>query len=358
MHIRFKKLASVLLSFAIIGGAVFTSQFSAFAHETVNQNTVNNTTSLSDSYEYKINEDGTAEITKYTGLESELTIPSELDGYKVCKIAEGTFFHCENLSSITVPDSVTEIKTGAFGECTNLTDIKLSENLTHIDDGVFHDCINLKSIVLPNSLKLMAKGVFENCTSLEEIKLPDNLNSIGVWSFKNCSNLKSIVVPDSVTNISNMAFENCTNLEKIVIPTNVSWISTDTFKNCDKVTIYGYGGSYAQTYADENNIPFVDMGIVEPTTVAPTTVKPTDIEDTTTVTENVSDNTDTTDENSQTDATSAVKPLATSDTGIAVNNTSNSGAIQTGAGSLAIVFAAIASAVCAVFVFIRRKFHQ
>ena len=138
----------------------------------------------------------------------------------------------------------------------------------------------------------------------------------------------------------------------------MSWISTDTFKNCDKVTIYGYGGSYAQTYADENNIPFVDMGIVEPTTVAPTTVKPTDIEDTTTVTENVFENTTTTAENSRTDATSAAKPLATSDTGIAVNSTSNSGAIQTGAGSLAIVFAAIVSAVCAVFVFIRRKFHQ
>ena len=69
MHIRFKKLASVLLSFAIVGGTVLTSHFSVFAHETLNQSTDNNTTSLSDSYEYKINDDGTAEITKYTGLE-------------------------------------------------------------------------------------------------------------------------------------------------------------------------------------------------------------------------------------------------------------------------------------------------
>lgn len=358
MHIRFQKLASVLLSFAIIGGTVLTSQFSVFAHETLNQSTDNNTTSLSDSYEYKINDDGTAEITKYTGLESELTIPSELDGYKVCKIAEGTFFHCENLSSITVPDSVTTIQVYAFAGCTSLTDIKLSENLTSLGIVAFSGCTNLKSIVLPNSLKFTDNGIFEDCTSLEEIKLSDNLTFIHAGTFANCCNLKSIVVPDSVTNISNMAFENCTNLEKIVISTNVSWIAADTFNNCDKITIYGYGGSYAQTYADENNIPFVDMGIVEPTTAVQTTVKPTDVEDATDVTESTPENTTTTAENSRTDATSAAKPLATSDTGIAVNSTSNSGAIQTGAGSLAIVFAAIVSAVCAVFFFIRRKFHQ
>lgn len=100
MHIRFKKLASVLLSFAIIGGAVLTSQFSVFAHETVNQSTDNNTTLLSDSYEYKINDDGTAEITKYKGSDSELTILLELDGYRVCKIGNFTFGKLSNLTSV------------------------------------------------------------------------------------------------------------------------------------------------------------------------------------------------------------------------------------------------------------------
>ena len=114
MHIRFKKLASVLLSFAIVGGAVFTSQFSAFAHETINQSADNNATLFSDNYEYEINGDGKAEITKYTGSDSELTIPSELDGYKVCKIGDRVFSKLSNLTSVIMPNTITAIGVGIF----------------------------------------------------------------------------------------------------------------------------------------------------------------------------------------------------------------------------------------------------
>ena len=198
MHIRFQKLASVLLSFAIIGGTVLTSQFSVFAHETLNQSTDNNTTSLSDSYEYKINDDGTAEITKYTGLESELTIPSELDGYKVCKIGDRVFSKLSNLTSVIMPDTITDIGVGIFEYCENLRYIKISSNLSIIESGTFYHCENLSSITVPDSVTTIQVYAFAGCTSLTDIKLSENLTSLGIVAFSGCTNLKSIVLPNSL----------------------------------------------------------------------------------------------------------------------------------------------------------------
>ena len=93
-------------------------------------------------------------------------------------------------------------------------------------------------------------------TSFTSIKIPDCITSIGYWEFKNCINLTNITIPDSITSIGEFAFYNCSNLTNITIPDSVASIGDWAFSGCPNLTIYGNEGSYAETYAKNNNIKF------------------------------------------------------------------------------------------------------
>ena len=66
-------------------------------------------------YEYSVLDNGTVEITKYTGSESKVAVPDEIDSKSVTKIGSGAFSRCAKLESITIPDSVSKIGNKAFG---------------------------------------------------------------------------------------------------------------------------------------------------------------------------------------------------------------------------------------------------
>ena len=75
----------------------------------------------SGDYWYILRQDGSAEITEYTGKEEALLIPSELDGHPVTGIGDRAFSWCSSLTSVTIPDSVTSIGDRAFSGCPDLT---------------------------------------------------------------------------------------------------------------------------------------------------------------------------------------------------------------------------------------------
>ena len=97
----------------------------------------------SGDYWYILHQEGSAEITKYTGKEETLLIPSELDGHPVTGIGDYAFSDRRSLTSVTIPDSVTSIGDDAFGDCRSLTSVTIPDSVTSIGDDAFSRCPDL-----------------------------------------------------------------------------------------------------------------------------------------------------------------------------------------------------------------------
>lgn len=197
------------------------------------------------------------------------------------KISVDMFSGCSALSSIALPDSVTEIEKYAFFE-TGLRNIQLPEKLTLIGGGAFCNCKNLKQVQLPPQLKELGEGAFFNCENLTQIQLPAQLNKLGTDAFRNCTSLDKIDIPagltqiepdtfcntgltsvtlhEGLTKIEDGAFHDCLKLKKIRIPKSVTdigglalGIRYNRGNGAEEVipggfTVEGYTGSAAERY--------------------------------------------------------------------------------------------------------------
>ncbi len=209
----------------------------------------------SGDYEYTVLEDGTVEITGYTGSEAEIEIPSEIDGKAVTSIGNKVFYCCESLESIIIPDSVTNIGSYAFWACHSLTSIEIPNNVTDIGESAFQYCISLKSVILHDSIINIGNSVFSDCDSLESITIPGKVTSIGSYLFMNCNRLTSITLPDSVTSIGDYAFYGCNGLKSITIPIGVKNIGESVFLQCSNLTDINVNSDNTQ-YSSDNGILF------------------------------------------------------------------------------------------------------
>ncbi len=189
---------------------------------------------------------------------ASISIPSS-----VTSIRDWAFDGCSSLASISIPSSVTSIGDGAFGGCSSLASISIPSSVTSIGDLAFEGCSSLVSISIPNSVTSIGGRVFSGCSSLESISIPSGVTSIGERAFYDCSSLESISIPNSVTSIGDGAFGGCSSLTSISIPSSVTSIEELVFLGCSKnLVIYGYSGSTAKTYADQNGFKFVAVDIV------------------------------------------------------------------------------------------------
>jgi len=171
-------------------------------------------------------------ITAYRGMHTELVIPEEWNGIKVTAIGDQVFTYCDNLKSVTIPDSVTTIGSSAFYDCVMLESITLPDSLTSIGDNAFHTCSSLTDITLPDSVTTIGSGAFAYCVELEDITLPDGITTVGDRTFFCCDGLGSITLPDSVTAIGEDAFYSCHNLTEITLSDSVVSIGDYAFMEC------------------------------------------------------------------------------------------------------------------------------
>ena len=203
---------------------------------------VMNLSSNSD-FEYKVLEDGTAEITGYKGKATDVVIPSEIDGYKVTSLGDYAFYGDSIIKSVAISDGVTSIGGSAFDDCKFLTDITVSlRNAVYSDlNGVLFNKDKSEivrypqgkkneSYVIPNSVISIGNNAFKYAELINLI-IPNSVNNIGKNAFYHCTKFINITVPDSVLDIGESAFEGCYNLEYVELPRNISTIADRLFYN-------------------------------------------------------------------------------------------------------------------------------
>ncbi len=157
---------------------------------------------------------------------TSVTIPNS-----VTTIKDFAFAYCNALSSISIPNSVTIIESEAFMNCSALTSVSLGNNVTIIGQRAFENCTGLTSITIPNSVTTIGGGAFRNCSGIASITFPNSLRMISSQAFSNCSGLKSLSLPNGITTLESRAFENCTGLTSIYIPSSVNNIGGSGYIN-------------------------------------------------------------------------------------------------------------------------------
>ena len=144
------------------------------------------------------------------------------------------FSGCNNLASVSIPNSVTEIGDHAFYNCSNFTGLTIPNSVTTIWGYAFYGCVGLTSLTIPNSVTSIGSHAFFSCGGLTgTLIIPNSVTSIGIYAFWGCSGLTGLTIPNSVTSISNFAFYNCSSLTgTLVIPSSVTSIGNSAFSGC------------------------------------------------------------------------------------------------------------------------------
>ena len=191
----------------------------------------------------------------------------ELNGntYAVQSIAVGAFGECAGLTSIDIPDTVTDIDSWAFCGCTGLTAINIPSSVKRIGESAFMDCSSLTSMTIPGSVTSIGPASLCSCASLTSIiveadnpnydsrnncnaiidsntniliagcvktVIPHGVVEIDEFVFIGCDGLTTINIPNSVTSIGDEAFALCKDLTFIDIPDSVKTISYKAFDEC------------------------------------------------------------------------------------------------------------------------------
>ena len=186
-------------------------------------------------------------------------------GKNITTIGDHAFYYCLNLKSVTIPQSVTSIGDSAFGECVSLKTLSFGENsfgenietniktignyafnhcndlesvtipqsVTSIGREAFRFCNNMKSLAINGAIESMGTGAFAGCISLEKISLGENIKTIGYSAFASCTsiNLTNVTIPENVTTIRPGTFDYCTHLEYIMLPAGLTSFQ-DSLKGC------------------------------------------------------------------------------------------------------------------------------
>ena len=163
----------------------------------------------SGDFTYTETSENTVSIAGYTGEQTQVVIPNELDGKTVTAIGDEAFFTQSRITSVELPETITEIGAGAF-----------------------LNCVSLESIVLPDSVESIGKYAFGRDEKLVSVKLSSKLTSIPAYAFYRCSALQALVIPESVMSIGKSAFARCEALASLQMPEHAVSIDGFAFYDC------------------------------------------------------------------------------------------------------------------------------
>lgn len=214
-------------------------------------------------------------VTQYDGFDTELTIPETTKNKPITEIGPNLLYYNQSyngiyVTKVNIPSTVTSIDALAFSGSEQLTNVSVSPaNSPYCDiNGVVYTKDKKQVVYYPNGLSgayNVPSGVttigeygFYYSKNLTSVTLPSGVTTLMMGAFGDCTHMSSISLPETLKTINDFAFYNCFELESITIPKSVTTISDDAF-NASTMTIYGYSGSAAETFATNKGYTFVAL---------------------------------------------------------------------------------------------------
>lgn len=244
--------------------------------------------SMPDDFTYSVSDNGTAYITEYNGISTNVIIPEAIDGYTVTEIRSGAFSN-PSITKITIADTVEVIEKGAFNNCVSLKSIYFGSNLKSVDTSGLNSCTLLNEIIIsesnpyyviddevmfnydktelvfyprtkaneryivPDTVKVIGDYAFSYNESLKSVVISNNVEAIGEGAFNSCIKIDNVAFGSSVVSIGDGAFAYCKSLKSVVLPNSVRVIADSAFNFCDSLeeAILGYNIETIGDYAFE-----------------------------------------------------------------------------------------------------------
>ena len=196
-----------------------------------------------------------------------VTIPAEVNGYKVTSIGVNAFKNCKELTKVILPESVTIINTDAFAGCVKLAEIIFPSKVSDFNQHIFDDtpwyANQPDGPLYINNLLYTYKGEMPENTV---INVPEGCTSISNMAFASQVNLKGIELPTSLERIGYQAFLS-SSIKEIIIPANCAMIYMRAFKDCgslEEVTFLGKTGMGAGVFSKCPNLKTITVNSPEP----------------------------------------------------------------------------------------------
>ena len=161
----------------------------------------------------------------------EVVIPNGVES-----IGEQGFYNCQSLARLTLGEGLTSLGENAFAHNVSLDNVKMPSTLTAISDGCFSGCTNLVNLELNSGLEIIGPRSFENCSSLTSVDIPAKVYGLGVEAFQGCASLSVVTIPEgSISSVGARAFKGCSNVGWISLGSNVTSLGVNCFEGCSKV---------------------------------------------------------------------------------------------------------------------------
>ena len=204
------------------------------------------------------------EYTNKDCYSGNIVIPATLDnGYTVTAIGDECFNVCDQLTSVTMPNTIKTIGKYGFSYCNQLTSITIPASVEKIEDCCFHECRGIETLTIEDGdspltlgnssfttgtvfyelrgLKTVYVGrniegdrpAFIDCTSITSMKFGEKVTSLQKYMCKNASGLEELTLSPSLEEIPEEAFYYCKALRTIAIGNNTNVIGDNAFTLCN-----------------------------------------------------------------------------------------------------------------------------
>ena len=150
--------------------------------------------------------------------------------------------NCKNIEKISLLN-VTQIGYSVFNGCLSLNQIDVLNideflNIKDSNGDSWHThrgkiyiggekLSEITTVTIPSSMTEILPYTFQNFSNLTTINIHNGVNSIRNYAFQNCASLTAITIPDGLGNIQENAFDGCDNLERIVFENTSDWYRFD-----------------------------------------------------------------------------------------------------------------------------------